>query len=232
MLISNGHLDYNYGYKFIVLDPQTYTPRDVKNVNRSGKPTDRFTNQESFEGDLVYGVSWDRETGTHHTTSKVVNGEVIQVNREEYLDWRGLAPEITQWLQPERAGQCYLPAGLGWDGVMSKADFSKLDRVKRFFYNVNDEIKACLIEAARFAPGWRIPTKWSEAAPLPNTLELLPATEPDQWEALMIWDTTGFKEMVKSEDKPYRVNFDTQSPKKVAKIYYNRGYVAWELYRA
>lgn len=231
MLISNGHIDFNYGYKFIVLDPATYLPRDVTRVQRSGKPTDRFTNQEAQEGDLIYGVTWDRENGTHHTLSVVVGDKDVEVDPKLYKRWQDLNPQIADWLSPQSARMCYLPAGLGWDGQNSKADYSKIDRIKRFFYNVNDEIKSCLIDTARFAPGWRIPTKWLEAEPLPPTLELLPSTEPDQWEALMIWDTTGFKEMVKSEDKPYKVNFDTKSPKKVAKIYYNRGYVAWDLYR-
>lgn len=114
---------------------------------------------------------------------------------------------------------------------MSKADYSKLDRVKRFFYNVSDDIKSVLIEAARLAPGHRIPTKWTEAKPLPQTLELSPATTPDQWEAIMIWDTTGFKGMVKSAPEPCKINFD-QTPKKVVKVHYDKGYVGWELYRA
>ena len=47
----------------------------------------------------------------------------------------------------------------------------------------------------------------------------------------MIWDATGFKGMVKSAPEPCKINFD-QTPKKVVKVHYDKGYVGWELYRA
>lgn len=227
LAIVNGSCANKTGYKQIVISPEGEI-RPVQSCVRTGLLHTRHTVQNALPGDYVYAVTWSSTIAEYH--SSVVLADNTLLHHVTYRQWpESLPAEIREWLQPETGyNECYLPAGLGWDGRSSRADLSKLDRLKRFFYNLEDPIKDTLIESARKAPGRHVPTLWLEAQPLPLEFQLEPGNS-DEWEAIIAWDHCGRLTVTKSTETTL-VSI-TNQVRKAMHVVWHRGYVQWALFK-
>ena len=229
ILIGNGTSTPRSGWKRIVLSPEGEI-RPVQKCIRNGLLNQRHSQQACFEGDIAYEIHWDKDA-VQYTVGVV---ETEGLDYEENLTTIGalihdLPEDIREWLSPVyRYTPTYLPAGMGWDGVYTRADMNKYDRLKRFFYNLEDPIKEVLIENARLAPGMTIPTLWKEAQPLPLEIEMHPGSD-DNWEAVITWDHQGSMQVVKSTDTTLCQM--TNAVRKAMYIIFNAGHVQWSLFK-
>jgi hypothetical protein len=227
ILISNGSIINKTGHKQIVVSPEGEV-RPVQSCVRTGLLHTRHTLQAAMPGDHVYTVRWILSDITYTQSIVAANGTLI--THDSFTQQPiNLPDEISNWLLPDYVyAAAYLPAGLGWDGVSTRADLNKLDRLQRFFYNLEDPIKSVLIEAGRKAPGRAIPTLWKDAQPLPLELVLTPATDTD-WEAVVTWTHTGELQVIKSTDTTL-CQF-SHLVRKAMHIVFHGGYVQWQLFK-
>lgn len=227
ILIQNGAIINKTGHKQIVLSPEGEI-RPVQSCVRTGLLHTRHTLQAAMPGDHVFAVHWVLQEITYTQSFVAANGELVVHQALDY-PFADLPAEISNWLVPVYVyAAAYLPAGMGWDGVSTRADLNKLDRLQRFFYNLEDPIKPVLIEAGRKAPGRSIPTLWKDAQPLPLELELTPGSDTN-WEAVVTWTHTGELEVIKSTTHT-TVSF-SQSIRKAMHIIFQSGYVQWQLFK-
>lgn len=229
ILIGNGTCTPTTGWKRIVLSPEGEI-RPVQKCIRTGLLNHRHTQQSCFEGDVAYELHWDKDA-VHYAIGVV---ETEGMDYEENPTTVGsmihdLPDDIREWLTPVyRYAPTYLPPGLGWDGQYTRADLNKYDRLKRFFYNLEDPIKEVLIESARKAPGRAVPTLWKEAQPLPLEIEMHPANN-DSWEAIITWDHQGGMRVLRSTETTL-CQF-SHAVRKAMYVVFNAGYIQWSLFK-
>ena len=188
--IQNGTSRTNTGYKKVVLSP-AFKVRPVVFAIRSGFRRDRTTSQSVQNGDIILGSCWDRRGIVFSITTAIVSEYGTNVSVSEQLasfgdncltfsEFEKRIPDsvaekelILDYLSDTTYGISFLPAGLGWDGNKTLAEFNKEKNIRNFFSFMVDHPAVIdkIAEKAAISKKDGLPISWTEAKRMPDYME-------------------------------------------------------------
>jgi len=181
LVVPNGQSKANKGFRQIVISPQGEV-RSVLSADRSGERSKRCTKQVARKGDLVLRHSWFPSTWE---VLMFTDGELHNLGANGFAQHaralKALPKEADAWLAATEAGESYLPAGCGWDGVRTTNDLRKEQDIRALFIGLEGvEVDTPtgvqnwldgVVRQASLSPFTGLPLNWSKAGQLPKELD-------------------------------------------------------------
>lgn len=174
--ICNGIGKVNKGYRQVAFDANGNV-RPVQTAQWSGMPSDRHTKQIARNGDFVLRFEWFPAVWKLLQYKGGFGLEEVSLKDNAALLAK-LPKELDAWLgvTPDKYTESFLPAGVGWDGVLTVSSKEKVSKIRELFSEVSGVETAegnwldNLVRNALVSPFSAMDLKPTE--PLPPTLKM------------------------------------------------------------